>query len=86
MTAAPQFEPLFALPVEVRRCSRNPRRLVVVSATGEVLLRTLKDGPREHDTAERFARAMNEWAAIDVKRITQFRYGLSRLKSELESV
>ena len=59
----PPFEPLFALPVEVRRCRRNPYRLVVVSATGEVLLRTLSAGPREQDTAERFARAMNEWAA-----------------------
>lgn len=42
---------LFALPVEVRRCARNSKRLVVVSATGEVLLRTLKDGVREQDTA-----------------------------------
>ena len=82
MPAAPQFPPLFALPVEVRRCRRNPHRLVVVSATCEVLLRTLKDGPREQDTAERFALAMNEWAAADAKRLTQFRYGLNRLEPE----
>lgn len=74
---------LFALPVEVRRCARNSKRLVVVSATGEVLLRTLKDGVREQDTAERFARAMNEWAA-DPARLRPWRYGLSKLKSESE--
>ena len=73
---------LFALPVEVRRCARNPRRLVVVSATGEVLLRTLKDGPREQDIAERFARAMNEWA-VEPGRLERFRFGLSRLQSEM---
>ena len=74
---------LFALPVEVRRCARNPRRLVVVSATGEVLLRTLKDGLRERDVAERFARAMNEWAAAEQKRLVPLRYGLPVLKAEM---
>jgi hypothetical protein len=44
-----------ALAVEVRRCSRNRRRFIVVSATGEVLLRTLSDTMRDHDIAERFA-------------------------------
>lgn len=77
-----EMPPLFALPVEVRRCARNPHRFIIVSATGEVLLRTLKDGPREQDFAERFALAMNEWAAGDVKRLTQMRYGLSRIKPE----
>lgn len=79
------MEPLFALPVEVRRCARNPKRLVVVSATGEVLLRALDDGMREQDIAERFARAMNEWAAPrshDAGRLEPFRFGLSRLKPE----
>lgn len=73
--------PLFALPVEVRRCRRNPHRLVVVSATGEVLLRTLSDGAREQDIAERFARAMNEWAS-EAMRLMPWRYGLSKLKAE----
>jgi hypothetical protein len=76
---------LFALPVEVRRCARNPKRLVVVSATGEVLLRTLDDGMRDQDIAERFARALNEWAAPrahDVARLEPLRFGLSRLKQE----
>lgn len=78
----PQFPPLFALPVEVRRCARNPKRIVVVAANGETLLRTLDDGPREQDIAERFARAMNEWAAADARRVEMFRYGTSRLKDE----
>lgn len=73
---------LFALPVEVRRCSRNKYRLVIVSATGEVLLRTLDDEPRSRDLAERFARAMNEWAAQEERRLVPYRYGLSRLKEE----
>jgi ATP-dependent protease ClpP protease subunit len=58
---------LFALPVEIRRCKRNPSRIVVCSATGEVLLRTLDAGLREQLVAERFVRAMNEWAAADQK-------------------
>lgn len=78
----PAAPPLFALPVEVRRCARNRARIVVVSATGEVLLRTLDDGARQQDIAERFARAMNEWAADDGAKMTQFRFGLSRLKPE----
>lgn len=73
---------LFALPVEVRRCRRNARRLVIVSATGEVLLRTLAIGLREQDIAERFARAMNEWAAADGKRMAPMRYGVAKLKDE----
>ena len=72
---------LFALPVEVRRCRRNPHRLVVVSATGEVLVRTLKDGVREQDIAERVARAMNEWASEEIK-LAPWRYGLSPVKDE----
>lgn len=75
-------EMLFALPVEVRRCRRNAKRLVVVSATGEVVLRTLKDGLREHEIAERFARAMNEWAAADADLVARFRFGLSPIKAE----
>lgn len=77
----PQEDMLFALPVRVRRCSRNPRRLVVVSATGEVLLRTLSISLREQDVAERFARAMNEWGA-DAALMKPFRYGLARLEDE----
>ena len=73
--------PLFALPVEVRRCARNPSRLVIMSATGEVLLRTLDSGAREQDVAERFALAMNEWGA-EVAHLRPRRYGLSRLKNE----
>jgi hypothetical protein len=73
---------LFALPVEVRRCNRNPRRLVVVSATGEVLMRTLSDSMRDQDVAERFARSMNEWAADESGRLIAFRYGLSQLAPE----
>lgn len=88
---------LFALPVAVRRCARNPRRLVVVSATGEVLLRTLSLSLREQDIAERFARAMNEWAAADdpsspsrspqdpQDRMAPFRYGLAKLASETDA-
>jgi len=76
---------LFALPVEVRRCSRNPKRLVVLSATGQVLLRTLSDTMRDQDVAERFARAMNEWAAVEERRLAPGRYGLSTLKSEDET-
>jgi hypothetical protein len=72
---------LFALPVAVRRCRRNPRRLVIVSATGEVLLRTLSIGMRDQDIAERFVRAMNEWGA-DAARMKPMRYGISRLKDE----
>lgn len=73
---------LFALPVAVRRCRRNPKRLVVISATGEVLLRTLSISLRDQDIAERFALAMNEWAASDAGRMTPFRYGLSKIVSE----
>jgi hypothetical protein len=73
---------LFALPVEVRRCRRNPKRLVVVSATGEVLLRTLSDKLRDRDVAERFARAVNEWAGAEQARLKPFRYGLPALKAE----
>lgn len=73
---------LFALPCEVRRCARNPKRLVIVSATGEVLLRTLSTSMRDQDTAERFARAMNEWAAAEQSRMAPLRYGLRRLASE----
>lgn len=76
---------LFALPVEVRRCARNGRRLVVVSSTGEVLLRTLSDTMRDQDVAERFARAMNEWAAVEARRLVPGRYGLSQIKLERES-
>jgi hypothetical protein len=72
---------LFALPVEIRRCSRNRSRFLVVSATGEVLLRTLDDGAREQDIAERFALAMNEWAA-DPTKLAPWRYGLSPIKDE----
>jgi hypothetical protein len=75
-------EMLFALPVEVRRCRRNPRRLVIVSATGEVLARTLKDGLREQEIAERFVRAMNEWAAADARLVARFRFGLPPIKAE----
>jgi hypothetical protein len=75
------MDALFALPVEVRRCRRNQRRLVVVSATGEVLLRTLSDGLRDQDIAERFALAMNEWAA-DVRKLERYRYGLSAIRLE----
>jgi hypothetical protein len=75
-------EILFALPVEVRRCRRNRRRLVVVSATGKVLMRTLSDGMFEQDVAERFARAMNEWAAAEQARLAPFRFGLSPLQLE----
>jgi len=75
--------PLFALPVEVRRCARNPSRLVIMSATGEVLLRTLDSGAREQDVAERFALAMNMWARENKpERLEPRRYGLSRLKNE----
>lgn len=73
---------LFALPVEVRRCARNRSRLVIVSATGEVLLRTLDDGVREQDIAERFAKAMNDWSAAGGS-LESWRYGLSRIKSEV---
>lgn len=73
---------LFALPVEVRRCGRNRSRFIVVSATGEVLLRTLDDGVREQDIAERFARAMNEWAADDRRKLAPWRYGISSLMDE----
>lgn len=73
---------LFALPVEVRRCRRNPRRLVVVSATGEVLLRTLSNSLRDQDVAERFARGMNEWAAAELQRLVPFRFGLSAIVQE----
>lgn len=76
---------LFALPVEVRRCRRNGKRLVVVSATGEVLLHTLSATMRDQDVAERFARAMNEWAAPrphDAGRLTPLRFGLSQLVPE----
>lgn len=79
---APAMSPLFALPVEVRRCARNPKRFVIVSATGEVLLRTLDDSVRDQDTAERFALAMNEWAADDKRRLERFRFGLSAIKQE----
>ena len=78
----PELPALFALPVEVRRCARNPRRIVVVSATGETLLRTLDDNAREQDIAERFARAMNEWAATDARNLERYRFGLSKLKPE----
>jgi hypothetical protein len=67
--------------VEVRRCRRNRARFIIVSATGEVLLRTLDDGPHEQDIAERFALAINEWAA-DKSKLAPRRYGLSRLKDE----
>lgn len=73
---------LFALPVEVRRCSRNAHRIVVVSATGEVLLRTLSATMRDQDVAERFARAMNEWATDAERRLDPLRYGLSPLVAE----
>lgn len=73
---------LFALPVEVRRCRRNRRRFVVVSATGEVLLRTLSDKLRDQDLAERFARAMNEWATAELRRLEPFRFGLSAIALE----
>ncbi len=74
--------PLFALPVEIRRCARNRSRLVVVSATGEVLLRTLDNSVRDQDIAERFVHAMNEFAAFDLTKLRPLRYGLSRLKDE----
>lgn len=74
-------EMLFALPVRVRRCSRNNRRLIVVSATGEVLLRTLSISLREQDIAERLARAMNAWGA-DAAQMKPFRYGLPKLEAE----
>jgi len=76
---------LFALPVEIRRCGRNKERMVIVSATGEVLLRSLTIGPREQDIVERFVQAMNEWAAADLTRMTPWRYGLSKLKSEADT-
>lgn len=72
---------LFALPVSVRRCRRNSRRLVVISATGEVLLRTLSISLREQDIAERFARAMNTWGA-DAAQMKPFRYGLAKIEDE----
>lgn len=75
---------LFALPVEVRRCRRNPKRLVVVSATGETLLRTLDDGMRDQDIAERFAIAMNAFARADAAALKPLRFGLSVLKQEGE--
>lgn len=75
-------EILFALPVEVRRCRRNGKRLVVVSATGAVLLRTLSATMRDQDLAERFARAMNEWAAAEARRLAPLRYGLSPIETE----
>lgn len=77
----PRSDVLFALPVEVRRCARNRHRFVVVSATGQVLLRTLKDRTLDQDIAERFARAMNEWATEDAK-LKPWCYGLSTLKDE----
>jgi hypothetical protein len=73
---------LFALPVDVRRCSRNQHRLVVTSATGEVLLRTLSDTMRDQDVAERFARAVNEWAVAEARRLLPMRYRLSQLAPE----
>lgn len=73
---------LFALPVEVRRCARNPKRLVIVSATGETLMRTLDDTMRDQDVAERFAMAMNEWAAAEARRLEPLRYGLTKLEPE----
>lgn len=69
---------LFALPVEVRRCRRNNKRLVIVSATGKMLLRTLSDSLLEQDIVERFARAMNEWAKEEERRLAAGRYGLTR--------
>jgi hypothetical protein len=75
---------LFALPVAIRRCRRNRSRIVIVSATGEVLLRTLDNGMREQDIIERFVVAMNEWAAADLTRLRPHRYGLTRLELEEE--
>jgi hypothetical protein len=73
---------LFALPVEVRRCARNPKRLVIVDATGRVLLRTLTNSVRDQDMAERFALAMNEWGRAEAQRLEAWRFGLSKIKSE----
>lgn len=76
---------LFALPVEVRRCARNRHRFVIVSATGKVLLRSLDDDPIDQDIIERFALAMNQWSAADLTRMAPWRFGLSALKSEIET-
>jgi hypothetical protein len=69
---------LFALPVKAQRCNRNPKRLILVSATGEVLLRTLADTMRDQDIAERFVLAMNEWAAAEQRRLVPLRYGINK--------
>jgi hypothetical protein len=76
------MEALFALPVEVRRCARNPKRLVVVSAVGEVLLRTLDDTMRDQDIAERFVLALNTWAAAEAAALKPLRFGLSAIRAE----
>lgn len=73
---------LFGLPVAVRRCRRNPSRLVLVSATGEVLLRTLDIGLREQEIANLFVTAMNEWAGADLTRLRRHRYGTAPLRFE----
>lgn len=77
--------PLFALPVEIRRCGRNRARLIIVSATGEVLLRTLDNSMRDQDIAERFVRAMNEWAFDAPSKMKPLKFGISKLKDEGEA-
>jgi|SRR5581483_1109256 len=64
MSATAAAAMLFALPVRVEICRRNPRRLVVLDANGAVLLRTLSRSLRDIDIAERFVVAMNAWSLM----------------------
>lgn len=72
---------LIYTPVEVRRCRRNRRRLIIVDATGRVLLRTEAVSLWHQDVAERFARALNESAEGGKISLRQGVYGYSNMES-----